>query len=110
MSDEEAAVSTFKVMWLMKRKQGLTHEEFREHFERSHAPMAQKYCGHLFSEYRRNYVSEVWCGGDPREEGGGYGPREWEWDLISEWVMPSEEAFKEILRIMESPGVKQQFH
>lgn len=45
----------YKVMWLMKRKAHLTHEEFREHFERSHAPMAQKFAGHLFAEYRRNY-------------------------------------------------------
>jgi hypothetical protein len=99
----------FKVMWLMKRKPELTHEQFREHFERSHAPMAQKYVGHLYSEYRRNYMSEVWCGGDPRREGSGYGPREWAWDLVSEWIMPDEAAFNEILRIMESPEIRKEF-
>lgn len=99
----------YKVMFLIKRKKHITHEQFREHFERSHAPMAQKYCGHLYSEYRRNYINVVWCGGDSRKEGSGYGPREWEWDLLSEWILPSEENFHEIIKIMESPGIKHLF-
>ncbi|MGB8363832.1 MAG: EthD domain-containing protein [Rhizomicrobium sp.] len=99
----------YKVMFLLKRKSHMTHEQFREHFERSHAPMAQKYCGHLFSEYRRSYMNVVWTGGDSRKEGSGYGPREWEWDLLSEWILPSEENFHEIQRIMESPGIKHLF-
>ena len=40
----------YKVIHLVKRKSHLTHEQFREHFERSHAAMALKFCGHLFSE------------------------------------------------------------
>ena len=99
----------FKVMWLMKRKKELTHEQFREHFERSHAPMALKYCGHLFAEYRRNYMSEVWSGGDPRKEGSGYAAREWDWDMISEWIAHDEAAFNEILRIMETPHIRKEF-
>jgi hypothetical protein len=31
---------------------------------------------------------------------------EWGWDLLSEWTLPSGEAFVEIQRIMESPGIK----
>jgi hypothetical protein len=99
----------YKVMFLLKRKPHLTHEQFREHFERSHAPMAQKYCGHLFAEYRRNYMNEVFCGGDSRQEDSGYGPKEWNWDLLSEWTLPDEAAFNEIIRIMESPGIKAEF-
>ena len=34
---------------------------------------------------------------------------EWEWDLLSEWILPSEENFHEIYRIMESPGIKHLF-
>lgn len=99
----------YKVIHLVKRKPHMTHEQFREHFERSHAPMALKYCGHLFSEYRRNYVNMVLGGGDPRVEGSGFGEMEWGWDLLSEWIMPSEESFNEIQRIMESPDIKRLF-
>ena len=99
----------YKVIHLVKRKSHLTHEQFREHFERSHAPMALKFCGHLFSEYRRNYVNIVFGGGDSRQRGSGYGPTEWEWDLLSEWVLPSVENLQEIYRIMQSPGIKHLF-
>jgi hypothetical protein len=99
----------YKVIHLVKRKPHLTHEQFREHFERSHAAMALKFCGHLFTEYRRNYVHIVLAGGDPRQEGSGFGPMEWQWDLLSEWVMPDEASFLEIQRIMQSPGIKRLF-
>jgi hypothetical protein len=99
----------YKVIHLIKRKSHLTHEQFREHFERSHAAMALKYCGHLFSEYRRNYVNVVMGGGDSRQENSGYGPMEWQWDLLSEWILPRAENLQEIFRIMESPGIKQLF-
>jgi EthD domain len=99
----------YKVIHLVKRKSHLTHEEFREHFERSHAPMAQKYCGHLFRAYRRNYVKTVLAGGDSREASTNFGPKEWEWDLLSEWIMPDEKSFHEITRIMQSPGIRQRF-
>jgi hypothetical protein len=99
----------YKVMWFLKRKPGLTHEQFRDHFEASHAPMALRFAGHLYSGYQRNYVTQVWSGGDPRAENGGFGPHEFGWDLISEWIMPDEESYLEIQRIMESPGIKEQF-
>lgn len=93
----------YKVLHFIKRKEHLTHAQFRDHFERSHAPMALKFCGHLFTEYRRNYVDEVFTGGDSRVEGSGYGQREWDWDLISEWILPSQEALHEVYRIMQEP-------
>lgn len=93
----------YKVLHFIKRKPHMTHEQFKEHFERSHAAMALKFCGHLFSEYRRNYVNIAFTGGDSRMADSGYGPREWDWDLISEWILPNEEALKEIYRIMQEP-------
>ena len=93
----------FKVLHFIKRKPHMSHDQFKEHFERSHAAMALKFCGHLFSEYRRNYVNVVWTGGDSRQEGSGYNQREWDWDLISEWILPNEDALQEIYRIMQEP-------
>ena len=100
----------YKVLHFIKRKPHLTHEQFKTHFERSHAAMALKFCGHLFLEYRRNYVGQVWTGGDSRDENSGFGLREWDWDLISEWILPSEEAYQEIIRIMLTPGIDDLFH
>ena len=100
----------YKVIHFVKRKAGVTHEQFKAHMERSHAPLAMKYCGHLFTEYRRNYVAQAMFGGDPRDANGGFAPRELNWDLISEWVTRDEASFHEILRIMQTPGIDELFH
>ncbi|MDE2302085.1 MAG: EthD domain-containing protein [Sphingomonadales bacterium] len=99
----------FKVLHFIKRKPHLSHAEFRAHFERSHAAMALRFCGHLFCEYRRNYVDIVFTGGDSRDPASGYGPRAWDWDLISEWILPDEAALHEIYRIMQQPGIDELF-
>jgi len=99
----------FKVLHFIKRKSHLSHEQFRDHFERSHAAMAIKFCGHLFTSYQRNYFTQVYSGGDSRQPESGYGLREGEWDLISEWVLPDEEALKEIYRIMLTPDINALF-
>ncbi|MCW1428880.1 EthD domain-containing protein [Novosphingobium sp. JCM 18896] len=93
----------YKVLHFIKRKPHLTHAQFKAHFERSHAAMALKFCGHLFADYRRNYVDTAWFGGDSRVAGSGYAQQDWTWDLISEWILPSEEALQEIYRIMQEP-------
>jgi hypothetical protein len=100
----------YKVLHFIKRKEHMTHEQFKEHFERSHAAMALKFCGHLFAEYRRNYVNMAHFGGDSRDASSGYGLREWDWDLISEWILPDEASLYEIYRIMQEPGVDELFH
>lgn len=93
----------YKVLHFIKRKPHMTHEQFRDHFERSHAAMALKFCGHLFTEYRRNYIDVAWFGGDSRLEGSGYRQQDANWDLISEWILPDEAALNEIYRIMQEP-------
>src|SRR5579862_3691840 len=104
----------FKVIWLLRRKEGISHEQFKEHYERSHVVMAQKYISHLMLEYKRNYKTETWGGGVPTEastgNGGGFGPIDWDYDCITEWTMPNEEAFNEINRIFADPVIGQEFH
>ena len=100
----------FKVLHFIRRKPQLTHAQFHDHFERSHAAMAIKFCGHLFTAYQRNYFDTVYTGGDSRQESSGYGEKPAGWDLISEWILPDEAALHEIYRIMQSPGIDELFH
>lgn len=99
-----------KVLHFIKRKPHLTHEQFRDHFERSHAAMAIKFCGHLFTAYQRNYFDTAYHGGDSRDPDSSYGPKPAGWDLISEWILPDEAALHEIYRIMQEPGIDELFH
>jgi hypothetical protein len=93
----------YRIMFLLKRKPHLTHQQFREHFERSHAAMALKFCGHLFTQYQRHYIDEVMSGGDSRKPNSGFGPHPFNWDLLSVWTLPSEENYNEVIRLMLTP-------
>jgi hypothetical protein len=101
----------FKVLWFLSRKKGITREEFREHYEQSHAVLAHEYIGHLLIEYRRNYCVGSSGGGVPTDPGGsGLSSRRWEYDCVAEWVMADENAFEEILAVFADPVVGKIFH
>ncbi|MEZ5735442.1 MAG: EthD domain-containing protein [Novosphingobium sp.] len=100
----------YKVLWLLKRKDGISLEQFREHYENSHAVLAQKYFGDLLIEYKRNYKTETWGGGVPTDEGGSFGPIDWKYDCIAEWVMPDEAAFNRINEVFQHPVIGKEFY
>jgi len=45
-----------KSILMLKRKQGMTPEEFRTAYETRHRPTALRLFGHLWLTYRRNYL------------------------------------------------------
>lgn len=47
-----------KTVALIKKKPGMSLEDFMKHYEEVHAPLAQKHLGH-FKKYVRNYVMGV---------------------------------------------------
>ncbi len=96
-----------KLLYFVKRKPHMTHEQFRDHFEWSHAPMALKFFGHLFVEYRRNYVAQATFSEKSGRDQGTQPP--WQWDLISEWILPNREALGEIYRLLYAPGIAKLF-
>jgi hypothetical protein len=99
----------FKILWLLKRKPGITPQEFRERYER-HARLGQKHVGHLILSYKRKYKTETWGGGTPTTDGGkAWGPIEWDYDCITEVVYPNEEAYHENQRIHADPVIGKEF-
>lgn len=91
---------SIKVLVMVKRKPGLTPEEFREGYEQSHSRIAVNLFGHLWTSYRRDYL----IGGRRFEEGeGGWtgGPDDFHYDAISEYILPDGEAMAEFARIGE---------
>lgn len=46
-----------KIMLLVNRKPGVSREEFRRHYESTHAPLAASHLKHLV-RYVRNYVTD----------------------------------------------------
>jgi hypothetical protein len=91
----------YRVMWLLKRKEGITHEQFRAHYENSHAELGKRYIGHLMVGYRRNYDAA-------KTKGAAFGTplsTVTDYDCIAEWIMRDEAAFEEAMRIMAEPDI-----
>lgn len=100
----------YKVLWFLARKPGISHEQFRAHYENSHAPLAMKHFGHLFRTYRRNYRTETFGGGVIEDGGAGFGPRPWAYDVVAEWVLQDSAAFDTIMAALSDTELGQVFY
>lgn len=92
-----------KAIFFLKRKPGLTHEQFRAHYE-GHAQLGQDWFGHLLVRYTRNYVGEV-----RRSRSHGRAAADWDYDCITEWLLATEEALEKVYAILRDPEISQIF-
>ena len=88
---------------LLKRKPGMTREQFRRHYETSHVMLAKKHLGHLFHDYRRHYVGDVIA--MRGEEVVVNGVEEGAYDVITKIVFKDQAALDEFWRIYAIPEV-----
>ena len=87
-----------KMILLLRRKQSLTPEEFRAGYEGSHSRIGVRLYGHLWTEYRRNYLKPG-CSFVQTRAGGNSGPEEIGFDAISTFTVRDEAAWAEMQRI-----------
>jgi hypothetical protein len=88
-----------RVFVLLKRKPGLSFEQFRSHYESSHAKLGEKYFGHLFASYRRNYVPSGLRLGDGTMVEPAY-------DCVTELIFREVGGYAELLRIAGEPEIQ----
>jgi hypothetical protein len=98
----KGATMSIKILWMLKRKPGITPAQFREHYERSHAAIARKYVGHLLISYTRNYQTEAW--GGTASDPAGFRQRPFDYDCITELEVADEAAFEDMGRIFGTPA------
>jgi len=91
-----------KVMLLLKRKPGMSAQAFQDYYESSHVKLAQKYLGHLFADYRRNYMLPVAEGQGDSQNPGLANP---DYDAVTEIWMKDEAAWEEMQKIMADPDI-----
>lgn len=84
-----------KKMVMVRRKAGMTPEEFREGYENSHSRIAVRLFGHLWLSYTRNYL----ISGRNFQTGQVDGADALGFDAISEFVLRDEAALAEMGRI-----------
>lgn len=76
-----------KLMFLMKRRAGMTPAEFRDYYENRHAPFMLSMSGRP-AVYRRNYVT---------------GPDERDYDVVTEIVYATQADFAAAQAAMADP-------
>jgi EthD domain len=93
-----------KLVVLLKRKAGVSQEEFRAYYEQYHAPLGMKFSGKYFSDYRRTYpVTPRFARSPYRPEGTG--PHEFEWDAITEIWFKDQDTLDAYYRNHARPEV-----
>lgn len=94
-----------KLMMFMKRKEGISFEAFRDHYEKVHIPMVAEWVGHLMLDFKRYYPQgavNLYVGREdadqaPANDGG------LDYDAVSIYTIRDESALEEILRISQDP-------
>lgn len=94
-----------KLMMFMKRKEGISFEDFRDHYENVHIPMVAKWVGHLMSDFKRYYpqnainlyVGRADADEAPANDGGV------DYDAVSIYTIKNEAALEELMRISQDP-------
>jgi hypothetical protein len=83
---------TYKILLFMKRRPGMTVEEFRDYYENVHAPLAMKHASNLI-HYVRRYIEPL-----PHAETGTWDDPPF--DVITEIWYDDEAAFRSLVDVM----------
>jgi hypothetical protein len=93
-----------KMVVLFRRKHGLTSEQFREHYENKHVPLAMTLFPYL-QGYRRNYIRH-----DLRHQHAGneLTNAPLDFDVITEISFASQTDYDRMMREMADPAIRDQ--
>lgn len=97
-------VRPMKMVVMFRRRQDLTAEQFREHYETRHAPLALRLFPYI-SEYRRNYIRHDLVHRRAQPEGA---PAALNFDAITEIWFESRDDYDRMVRDMTNPAIRDQ--
>jgi len=88
-----------KVIAMYKRKPGLSAEQFRHHYETSHAPMSMRLFPFM-TDYRRNYIRA-----HPDQHDSA--ANRFDFDVITEMTFKSPSDYERMLQQMTDPAIRE---
>jgi uncharacterized protein (TIGR02118 family) len=89
--------SMIKLVGVLKRKVGMSRDDFITHFEMRHVPLTMQLTA-MGHDFRRNYLRVA----APELEG----ETEPEYDVITELWFKNEQTYDEFVACMKSPEIK----
>lgn len=91
-----------KMIILLKKKEGMPFQEFKDHYEKVHVPLCGDWIGHLIQDFRRFYPSDLGnlYRGRPDEADGHDGGTPY--DAIAVYSVRDED-FDELMKIGQNP-------
>jgi hypothetical protein len=98
-----------RILWLLRRKPGISFEQFRDHYETSHAVLGEKYFGHLMLGYRRHYVLPAENAATPTMQ-VVLEAKGWDYDCVAEWDLRDAAAFDQVFAMLSDPVIGKVFH
>lgn len=94
-----------KIIYFLKRKPGITPQQFRAHYESSHVTLAKQHIGHLLQDYVRNYPTFALLNPSNIPAGTVPAPYDIGYDCITEMYVADQAALEEMTRIFNDPVV-----
>lgn len=93
-----------KMIVLLKKKDGMPFEAFRDHYENVHVPLCGKWIGHLIQDFRRFYPKDLHNLYEGRADAGaGASSGGTPYDAIAVYTVKNEAALAELIRIGQDP-------
>lgn len=86
-----------KIVILIKKKPGMSREDFIHHYETSHAVIGKRLLGHLWTKYVRNYPMSLM---EYQPENNSV---EDSYDAVTEIWLKDQAAVEEMARIINLP-------
>jgi uncharacterized protein (TIGR02118 family) len=88
-----------KMMFVIRRKPGISHSEFRDYYETHHAPLAVSLFPQVES-YKRNYVIDGTLFGTTGLDSGPF-----TYDVVTEMGFADQEAYEEFREVAARPEI-----
>lgn len=92
-----------KMILFIKKKEGMSFKDFRNHYENVHVPLCGQRIGHLIQDFRRYYpkdLNNLYHGRPDADAGHDSGTR---YDAIAVYTIKDEQALEELVRIGQDP-------
>lgn len=98
----------YKVIAMIKRRQDLTPEQFRDHYEGKHIPLVIQHIGDIALSHTRNYIETALASLEKEAAESG---NDWSslYDCVMEIALPDKDALERMFTRIGQPDIEALF-